>query len=341
MSVEFGILFFAIVVVIIFDFVNGFHDAANSIATVVSTQVLHPSTAVLWAAFFNLIAMFLFPPKVAETISKIINIGFSDFLYLYVVLCGVSSALFWGILTWWFGLPISSSHALIGGIAGAGVAHAGWQALEWTPFLIIVAFIVIAPLIGLFLGSLFMLLMSWIFRHWRPLAVDKLFRRGQLISAALYSIGHGANDAQKMMGVIMSLLLAAGKIHPETRLSLWNPETNWIILSCQMALGLGTALGGWRIVKTMGMKITKLEPVGGFCAETSGALTIFSASSLGIPVSTTHIIVGSIVGVGSMSHKLSSIRWQMAGKIMWAWVLTIPLTAGLAALLVKIIFFIF
>jgi PiT family inorganic phosphate transporter len=336
MSVEFGVLLFAILIVIIFDFVNGFHDAANSIATVVSTQVLHPSTAVLWAAFFNLIAMFIFPPKVAETVSKIINIGFSDFLYLYVVLSGVLSALFWGVLTWWWGLPISSSHALIGGIAGAGVAYAGWEALEWTPFLLIVAFIVIAPLIGLFLGSLFMLIMSWIFRHWRPRAVDQLFRRGQLISAALYSIGHGANDAQKMMGVILALLLAAGKIQPETTLSLWNPQTNWIILSCQFALGLGTALGGWRIVKTMGMKITKLEPIGGFCAETSGALTIFSASSLGIPVSTTHIIVGSIVGVGSMSYKLSNIRWQMAGKIVWAWVLTIPLTAGFAALFVKI-----
>ena len=229
---------------LLFDFVNGFHDAANSIATVVSTQVLHPHSAVLWAAFFNFIAMFFFLPKVADTISKIIKIGFSDFFYLYVVLCGVLSALFWAILTWWFGLPISSSHALIGGIAGAGVAHAGWQALQWDLFLLTVAFIVIAPCLGFILGSLWMLAMYWIFQHWRPGKVDQLFRRGQLFSAALYSIGHGANDAQKMMGVILALLLAAGQIQPASSLSLWNPQTAWIILSCQAVIALGTALGG-------------------------------------------------------------------------------------------------
>lgn len=335
MSTEFGILIFAVGVVLLFDLINGFHDAANSIATIISTQVLRPSTAVLWAAFFNFIAMFFFPPKVADTIAKIIKIEFSDFFYLYVVLCGVLSALFWGVLTWWFGLPISSSHALIGGVAGAGVAHAGWQALEWDLLFITIAFIVVAPLIGFILGSLIMLSIYWIFQKWKPIAVDQLFRRGQLISAALYSLGHGANDAQKMMGIILALLIAAGQILPTTPLSLWNTQTAWIILSCQAAMGLGTALGGWRIVKTMGMKITKLEPVGGFCAETGGALTLFFASYFGIPVSTTHTIVGSIVGVGSMSHKISNIRWNVAKRIVWAWIFTIPLTAGFAALLFK------
>ncbi len=336
MSITLVVLIFSIGLVIIFDLVNGFHDAANSIATVVSTQVLRPSTAVLWAAFFNLIAMFIFPPKVADTIAKIVKIGYSDFLYVYVVLCGVLSALGWGLLTWWWGLPISSSHALIGGIAGAGIAHAGWQALEWELFLLTIAFIVIAPFIGFVLGSVLMFAIYWIFQHWHPGAVDRLFRRGQLVSAALYSIGHGANDAQKMMGIILALLLASGQISPTSSLSLWNPQTSWIILSCQIAMGLGTALGGWRIVKTMGMKITKLEPVGGFSAETGGALTLFFASYFGIPISTTHTIVGSIIGVGSMSHKLSNIRWTIAKKIVWAWILTIPLTAGCAALLFKI-----
>jgi PiT family inorganic phosphate transporter len=335
MSIEFGILFFAIVIVLVFDLINGFHDAANSIATVVSTQVLRPGTAVLWAAFFNFIAMFILPPKVADTVSKIVKIGLSDFLYLYVVLIGVLSAIFWSLLTWWFGLPISSSHALIGGIAGAGVAHAGWQALEWEKFILTISFIVIAPLIGFILGSFFMLVIYWMFRSWRPSAVDQLFRKGQLLSAAMYSIGHGANDAQKMMGIIMALLLAAGQITPDVSLSLRDPRTAWIILSCQTAMGLGTALGGWRIVKTMGIKITKLEPPGGFCAEAAGAITLFFASYLGIPVSTTHTIVGSIVGVGTMNHKLSNIRWNIALSVFWAWILTIPLTAGLAALLFR------
>lgn len=336
MSFEFGILIFAIIIVLLFDLINGFHDAANSIATVVSTQVLSPSAAVLWAAFFNFIAMFVFPPKVADTISKIIKIEFSDFLYLYVVLIGIISAIFWSLLTWWVGLPISSSHALIGGLVGAGMAHGGWQVIEWEKINITIAFIVIAPFMGFLLGSFFMLTIYWIFRHWRPATVDRLFRKGQLISASLYSMGHGANDAQKMMGVILALLLAAGQISPDITLSLGNPETSWIIISCQSAMALGTALGGWRIVKTMGMKITKLEPVGGFSAETGGACTLFFASYFGIPISTTHTIVGSIVGVGSMSHKLSNIRWSIAGKIVWAWILTIPLTAGFAAALFQL-----
>lgn len=337
MSVEFGVLIFAIFIVLCFDLINGFHDAANSIATIVSTQVLKPGTAVLWAAFFNFIAMFIFPPKVADTISKIIKIDLADFLYLYVVLIGVISAVFWSLLTWWLGLPISSSHALIGGIAGAGVAHAGLHALEWGKLLVTIAFIFLAPVIGFVLGAFFVLAMYWIFCRWRPATIDQLFRRGQLVSAALYSIGHGANDAQKMMGIIMALLLAAGQIHSDTSLSLGNPKTAWIIVSCQLAMGVGTAVGGWRIVKTMGMKITKLKPIGGFCAETAGACTLFFASYFGIPVSTTHTIVGSIVGVGTVSHKLSNIRWNIAKKIVWAWILTIPLTAGFAALLFRLV----
>lgn len=339
MSADFGILIFAIIVVLLFDLINGFHDAANSVATIISTQVLRPSSAVLWAAFFNFIAMFFFTPKVADTISKIIRIEFSDFLYVYIVLCGVLSALFWGLITWWLGLPISSSHALIGGIAGAGIVHAGWQALEWDLFLITILFIVFSPLIGFLLGALFMLGIYWLFRKCRPAIIDHLFRKGQLFSAALYSLGHGANDAQKMMGIILALLIAAGYIHPTTSLSLWNRETAWIIFSCQAAMALGTALGGWRIVKTMGMKITKLEPVGGFCAETGGALTLFFAAYFGIPVSTTHTIVGSILGVGSISHKLSNIRWNIAGRIIWAWILTIPFTAGIAALFFTLVQF--
>lgn len=339
MEVEWSILFFAIAIVLSFDFINGFHDAANSIATIISTQVLRPGVAVLWAAFFNFIAMFLFPTNVAETISKILKIGMSDFFYFYVVLTGVSSAIFWSLLTWWYALPISSSHALIGGLAGAGLAHAGLHALDWNKFFVIFSFIFIAPLIGFFLGALFMLAVSWVFCHWKPYTIDKLFRRGQLLSAGLYSIGHGANDAQKMMGVIMALLLASGRIQPGATLSLWNLETSWIIVSCHLALAAGTMFGGWRIVKTMAMKITKLKPVGGFCAESAGALTLFFASYFGIPVSTTHTIVGSIVGVGSMSHKLSNIRWNIAKNILWAWILTIPITALFASLLFQFVVF--
>lgn len=329
---ELAILIGAIGIVLCFDLINGFHDAANSIATVISTQVLRPLPAVLWAAFFNFFAMFIFPPKVADTLSKIVIIPYSDFFFLYVILIGVISAIIWSLITWWLGLPISSSHALIGGIAGAGVAHAGWGALHWDIFLVTAAFIILAPLIGFILGSFFMLAIYWIFKKWRPATIDNLFRKGQLLSAALYSIGHGANDAQKMMGIIMAMLFAAGKLAPDVSLSLTDSRTAWIILSCQAAMGIGTALGGWRIVKTMGMKITKLQPVGGFCAETGGACTLFLSSFLGIPVSTTHTIVGSIVGVGAMSHKLSNIRWGIAGSIVWAWVLTIPLTAAFAAL---------
>jgi PiT family inorganic phosphate transporter len=320
-----------VAIALIFDVINGFHDAANSIATVVSTRVLKPQVAVLWAAFFNFVAMLVFAPKVADTISKIVKIKADDPAFVYVVLSGLVGAIVWDLLTWWWALPTSSSHALIGGFAGAGVAHAGWDVLRWDKLLDTLKFIPLAPLIGCVLGFSLMLLLFWIFRRWRPAAVDSLFRRLQLISAALYSLGHGGNDAQKTMGIIVALLVAAGMMSPETHLTLADPNTLWIILSCHAAMGLGTALGGWRIVKTMGMKITKLRPVGGFCAETSGAFTLFMATHWGIPVSTTHTITGSIIGVGATT-KLSGIKWGVAARIVWAWVFTIPASAIVAAL---------
>lgn len=326
-------LVLTVLIALAFDLVNGFHDAANSIATVVSTRVLKPQTAVLWAAFFNFIAMLLFVPKVAETISRIVKIEVSDLSYINVVLIGLISAIAWDLLTWWIALPTSSSHALIGGFAGAGVAHGGWEALRWEILVEVLLFIVLAPLIGFILGILFMGVVYWLFRKWTPKKVDTVFRKGQLVSAALYSIGHGTNDAQKTMGIILALLMAAGVASQETQLSLLNPKTAWIIISCHAAIALGTALGGWRIVKTMGMRITKLKPVGGFCAETAGAITLFMVSAVGIPVSTTHTITGAIVGVGSLNHKISSVKWGIAAKIIWAWVLTIPLTFGLASTL--------
>ena len=318
-------------IALVFDAINGFHDAANSIATVVSTRVLKPQTAVLWAAFFNFVAMFIFAPKVADTVSKIVHIKASDPAYVYVILAGLIGAIVWDLLTWWWGLPTSSSHALIGGMAGAGVAHAGWGALRWDKLIEIVKFIFIAPFLGFGLGFLLMLIVYWLFRRWRPAKVDQRFRRVQLFSASLYSIGHGGNDAQKTMGIIMAVLIAGGIIPMETKLSLFNAKTAWIVLSCNAAMGLGTALGGWRIVRTMGMKLTKLRPVGGFCAETAGAITLFLATFAGIPVSTTHTITGSIVGVGSATTKVSAVRWGVASRIVYAWVFTIPAAAAVAA----------
>ena len=317
-------------VALVFDVINGFHDAANSIATVVSTRVLSPRWAVLWAAFFNFIAMFIFAPKVADTIAKIVKIDGTDKVYVYVVLAGLLGAIVWDLITWWLGLPTSSSHALIGGVAGAGLAYKGLDVIRWPAIWKAVKFIPLAPLIGLVLAFAIMVGMFWIFRRWRPSSVDQLFRKGQLISAALYSLGHGGNDAQKTMGIIMALLIAGGVMAPDTELSLTNWDTMWIILSCHLAMGVGTALGGWRIVKTMGMKITKLKPIGGFCAETAGAATLFGATFFGIPVSTTHTITGAIIGVGATS-KLSGIKWGVAGRIVWAWVLTIPFSAAISA----------
>lgn len=325
------LLIITILFAIAFDVMNGFHDAANSIATVVSTRVLSPQLAVIWAAFFNFVAMFIFAPKVADTIAKIIKIESHDHVYVVVIACGLFGAVLWDLITWWYGLPTSSSHALIGGLSGAGLAYAGVEALRWDVLWATGKFIILAPLMGFGLGFLFILIIYWTFRYWTPIQIDHFFRKGQLISAALYSIGHGANDAQKTMGVIVALLIANGILHPDTHLSIFNWETAWIIIVCQLAMSLGTAFGGWRIVKTMGMKITKLKPVGGFCAEAAGALTLFLATHTGIPVSTTHTITGSIIGVGSATNKFSSIRWGVAARIFWAWIFTIPGSALIAA----------
>jgi PiT family inorganic phosphate transporter len=326
------LILFTIIVALIFDLVNGFHDAANSIATVVSTRVLRPGTAVLWAAFFNFAAMFIFAPRVAESISNIVKVQPSDYNYIYVVLCGLLSAIAWDLLTWWLKLPTSSSHALIGGFTGAGVAYGGWDVISWDTILEIAIFIVLSPLAGFILGFGLMWLSYFIFRHAHPYKVDEGFRKGQLFSAALYSIGHGANDAQKTMGIIVALLIASGSLPAGAQLTLTNPKTAWIIFSCHAAIALGTALGGWRIVKTMGMRLTKLKPMGGFCAESGGAATLFAVSYLGIPVSTTQTITGSIIGVGTLANKFSGVRWGIAAQVLWAWLLTLPMTALLAAI---------
>lgn len=326
-------LILAIVFAFIFDVINGFHDAANSIATVVSTRVLTPAQAIIWAAFFNFVPMFIFAPKVANTISNIVKVEVNDFTYFVVVCSGLAGAIIWDILTWLWGLPTSSSHALIGGLSGAGLAYGGTQALQWHLLVTTVEFIVLAPLIGFVLGYIFILAMYWIFHRHHPTDIDSKFRKGQLVSAALYSIGHGANDAQKTMGVILALLISTGYILPNTPLSLTNPQTFWIILLCHSAMSLGTALGGWRIVKTMGMKITKIKPIGGFCAETAGACTLFMATYFGIPVSTTHTITGAIIGTSSAVRPSSHIKWGIAARILWAWILTIPASGLIAALL--------
>ncbi len=315
-----------IAVALLFDVINGFHDAANSIATVVSTRVLTPRFAVLWAAFFNFVAMFIFAPKVANTISKIVHIDPNDVGFVYVVLAGLIGAVVWDLLTWWWGLPTSSSHALVGGFAGAGVAYAGWDVLYWEKLITILEFIIIAPALGLVLGFFIMIAVYWLFRRTPPARVDHVFRRGQLLSAAAYSLGHGGNDAQKTMGIIVALLIAAGRLPAG-----YDGVPIWIILACHAAMALGTAFGGWRIVRTMGMRLTKLQPVGGFCAETAGAITLFLSTVGGIPVSTTHTITGAIVGVGS-TRTLNAVKWGIAGRIVWAWVFTIPAAAGTATL---------
>jgi inorganic phosphate transporter, PiT family len=320
-----------IAIALIFDIINGFHDAANSIATVVSTRVLSPKFAVFWAAFFNFAAMFVFAPKVADTISKIVKIESADPAFIYVVLTGLIGAIVWDLITWWLGLPVSSSHALIGGLAGAGIAHKGLDVIRWEKLGETMAFIPLAPIIGLVLGFGIMIAVYWIFRKWRPDKVDNVFRKGQLVSAALYSLGHGGNDAQKTMGIIVALLVAAGIFDSNVKLSLTDLNTMWIIFACHIAMALGTAFGGWRIVKTMGMKLTKLKPVHGFCAETAGAVTIFLATNLGIPVSTTHTIAGSIVGVGATTN-IAGIKWAIATRIVMAWLITIPFSAIISAI---------
>jgi PiT family inorganic phosphate transporter len=312
-----------ILVALTFDFLNGFHDAANSIATVVSTRVLSPQKAVLWAAFFNFVAAFVLGTHVAKTMGKgMIDL---DVVTREVILSGLIGAITWNLLTWYYGLPVSSSHALIGGYAGAAVAKAGPRAIlisGWTKTLI---FIVLAPLIGAFLGFFLMVSVTWIFRRWHPFRLDQTFRRLQLVSAGLYSLGHGGNDAQKTMGIITGLLVSSGLL-AKFEVPLW------VILISHAAIALGTMFGGWRIVKTMGTKITKLQPFGGFCAETSGAITLIGTTLLGIPVSTTHTITGAIIGVGA-TRRLSAVKWGVAGTIVWAWILTIPLSAAVAAVM--------
>ncbi len=339
MSISNELLVITIVLALLFDLVNGFHDAANSIATVVSTRVLSPAVAVIWAAVFNFIAILIFVPRVADTISKIVKVEPHDIGYVYVILTGLLAAIIWGLLTWFFGLPTSSSHAIIGGISGAALVYGGVDVLRWDMLQEIVFFIVLAPLFGCLLGMVSMIILYWVCRYKRPASVKRVFDRGQLLSAALYSIGHGANDAQKTMGIIVALLVAAGRLDPHVNLSLSNDEVRWIILSCQLAMALGTACGGWRIVKTMGMKIVKLKSSGGFCAEISGASTLFLATHFGIPVSTTHTITGAIIGVGSISSHLSRIKWGVAANVIWAWFLTIPVVALLAATLFQVMTF--
>lgn len=319
-----AIVIATIATALVFDVINGFHDAANSIATVVSTRVLSPRAAVLWAAVFNFGALFLFHEGVAQTIAKIIHIDPRDPAFVYVVVAGLVGAIGWNLLTWWWGLPSSSSHALIGGVAGAGIAYGGVGVLQWPNVQKTLIFIVLAPIIGLVLGGLLMIAVAWAFRRVRPQRVDRTFRAGQLLSAALYSLGHGGNDAQKTAGVIMAVLIASGKLPADAKSV---PE--WAIVASYGCMAFGTAIGGWRIVKTMGMGLTHLKPVGGFCAEVAGAITLFTATHLKIPVSTTHTITGAIVGVGS-ANRPRSIRWGLAQRIVWAWVFTIPAAAAVA-----------
>lgn len=312
-----------VMLAIAFDFMNGFHDAANSIATVVSTGVLKPSQAVLFAAFFNVLAIFVFHLSVAATVGKgFVQPGIVD---THVVFGALIGAISWNLITWYYGIPSSSSHALIGGILGAVMAKAGSSALLSSGIFKTVAFILVSPLLGYVLGSAMMVLVAWVFRKTRPAKVDKWFRRMQLVSAGAYSLGHGGNDAQKTIGIIWMLLIATGYAAAGDK----SPPT-WTIITCYLAIGAGTMFGGWRIVKTMGQRITKLKPVGGFCAETGGAATLFLATALGIPVSTTHTITGAIVGVGSV-QRASAVRWGVAGTIVWAWILTIPASAMVAA----------
>jgi len=310
-------------VALFFDFSNGFHDAANSIATVVSTRVLSPKLAVAWAALFNFVAFAIFGVHVAKTIAK----GVVDpaIVTPEIVLAALIGALAWNLLTWWLGLPTSSSHALIGGFVGAAVVARGPAAVVVSGVTKVAIFIVVSPVLGLVLGFIFMLAVMWGFRRWTPRGVDHLFRRLQLVSAAAFSLGHGSNDAQKTAGIITALLYSTGHLTGEFHVPMW------VILASYGAIGLGTLTGGWRIVKTMGMSITKLQPVGGCCAETAGALALFGASAAGIPVSTTHTITGAIVGVGS-TRRLSAVKWGVAGRIVWAWVLTMPAAGIIAAL---------
>jgi PiT family inorganic phosphate transporter len=322
-ALAFPLLAGLIAVALFFDFLNGLHDAANSIATIVSTRVLRPHYAVFWAAFFNFIAFLFFGLHVANTLGT--GIIHADTVTPAVVFSALVGAIVWNIVTWWAGIPSSSSHALIGGLVGAGVAKAGTGAIVWAGLTKTVAAIVLSPAAGFFLALLLILAVSWMFVRQTPFAVDRTFRVAQFFSASLYSLGHGGNDAQKTMGIIAVLLYSQGMLGDKFYVPLW------VVLSCQSALALGTLLGGWRIVHTMGSKITRLNPMQGFCAETGGALTLFGATWLGIPVSTTHTITGAIIGVGA-ARRVSAVRWGIAGNIVVAWVVTLPATAAIAAL---------
>lgn len=328
------LLIVTILVALSFDFVNGFHDAANSIATVVSTRVLSPRLAVFWAAFFNFVAAFFLGTAVAKTIGK--GMLHVDQITPFVILCGLLGAIIWDLLTWWWGLPTSSSHALIGGYAGAAIAKAGRGVVipaGWTKTLL---FVVVAPLMGLAIAWVLMIAMYWIWRRASPHKVDSWYRRLQLLSAAAYSLGHGGNDAQKTMGIIAGALYTADVMSKKDFAGDWG-HFHWpIILAAHLAIALGTYFGGWRIVHTMGSKITKLKPIGGFCAESAGAITLFGTALAGIPVSTTHTITGAIVGVGA-TQRLSAVRWGIARRIVWAWILTIPASALVAAVVFYIV----
>jgi inorganic phosphate transporter, PiT family len=321
-----------VLVALTFDFINGFHDAANSIATVVSTRVLSPFAAVGWAAFWNFVAAFTFGTAIAKTIGKgMIDISVVD---ATVILAGLLGAIVWDLITWWWGLPTSSSHALVGGYAGAAVAKAGTSAIIASGWIKTLVFIVVAPMLGLVIALALTVALSWILRRSLPRRVDRVFRVLQLVSAAAYSLGHGTNDAQKTMGIIVALLVSSQVLFADFPLRALHVTSadhvpTWVILSAHAAIGLGTLAGGWRIVRTMGQRITKLVPFGGFCAETSGAITLFLASTLGVPVSTTHTITGAIAGVGT-AHRISAVRWGVAGRIVWAWIATIPAAAFIA-----------
>jgi PiT family inorganic phosphate transporter len=318
-EVAFWVVALLVVLALAFDFMNGFHDAANSIATVVSTGVLKPQQAVVFAAFFNFLAIFIFHLSVAATVGK--GIVLPAAVDLHVIFGALVGAIIWNLVTWFYGIPSSSSHALIGGLLGAALPKAGLAGLVWAGIIKTVAFIFISPLVGFLLGSLMMLLVSWVCRNVTLSKTDRWFRRLQLVSAGAYSLGHGGNDSQKTIGIIWLLLIITGY----TDASASMPPI-WTIVCCYIAIAMGTMFGGWRIVKTMGQKLTKLKPVGGFCAETGGAITLFAATAMGVPVSTTHTITGAIVGVGS-TQRASAVRWGVAGNIVWAWIFTIPATA--------------
>jgi len=316
-------IIFLILLALTFDFLNGFHDSANSIATIVSTRVLSPRYAVIWAAFFNFVAFLFLGLHVANTIGKgIVDVGIIDPNLIFATLIG---ACLWDLITWYVGLPTSSSHALIGGLIGAALVKTGPDGLVMNGIIKTIAFIFISPTVGLCLGLAIGIAVYWTFRKSTPRNVDHIFRKGQLVSAALYSLGHGGNDAQKTMGIIAGLLFSAGILGEKFYIPFW------VVIACQAAIALGTMFGGWRIVKTMGQHITKLKPVDGFCAETGAAITLFASTALGVPVSTTHTITGAIMGVGSL-HRMSAVRWGVAGRIVWAWVLTIPAAATISAI---------